>query len=303
MTDARLPLADRKVRIVAPAKWAPAEIVERFGARLTALGATVGVDPQVFDRHGQLAGDDETRARALIAALESPDIDVVWAVRGGYGALRLLSRLDFGAARARVFAGYSDHTAIHQALLGSPVAAAHCAMPFDLRKPEGAANVEAAARLIGTLLETGRPPQRRYGLTPLRAGTVAAPLIPANLAVLTRLIGTPYEPTWERAILCLEDVDEYLYAIDRMVWHIAASKLGQRIEGVIVGDFTGTLDNETPWGESVAQIVARNFPGVPAAAGLRIGHDAVNVPLVVGEPAMLSVDGAGATLTLGGGGS
>jgi muramoyltetrapeptide carboxypeptidase len=294
----RHPLADRTVRLVAPARWAQAEVVERFGARLTALGARVSVDPQVFARAHQLAGDDDARALSLMKALENPEIDIVWAVRGGYGSLRLLSRLDPDAARAKVFAGYSDHTALHQALWGSFTTPVHCAMPFDMRKPEGAANVEAAARLIGALLETGRPPARTYALTPVRAGTVSAPLIPANLAVLTRLLGTPYEPTWERGILCLEDVDEYLYAVDRMAWHIAASKLGQRIEGVIVGEFSGTLDNEVPWGESVAQILARNFPDVPVAAGLPIGHGAVNTPFVVGEAAVLSVDGALASLRL-----
>ncbi len=254
----------------------------------------------MFARHHQLAGDDEERASALTAALADPEVDVVWAARGGYGALRLLRRLDVRKARARVFAGYSDLTALHQLCWDAAVTAVHGAMPFDLRKTEGAANVDAAARLIGALLAAARPPPRAHTLAPVRPGMVAAPLAPANLAVLTRLIGTPFEPSWERVILCLEDVDEYLYAIDRMVWHLAASKLGPRIKAIVVGDFTGTLDNDIPWGETVEEIVARNFPGIPVASGLPFGHDAVNTPLVVGEAARLDVGRETATLTLSG---
>jgi muramoyltetrapeptide carboxypeptidase len=160
------------------------------------------------------------------------------------------------------------------------------------------ANLDAAAALIGTLLDTGRPPARRYDLTAVRAGEARAPLIPANLSVLVSLIGTPYEPRWESAILALEDVDEYLYAIDRMMWRLSESRLAPRIKGVVLGEFAGTLDNETPWGKTVGEIAAQNFPNIPIAEGLPFGHGLVNLPFVVGEPAVLSV-GARSMLTLG----
>jgi muramoyltetrapeptide carboxypeptidase len=300
MTSESKPLDGRRIRVVAPARWITHEVADAFGARAKGWGAEVELDPQCFAQDGQLAGSDEAREAILSAALGDREL-VVWAARGGYGALRLLKRL---AERnhppeAPVFAGYSDITAIHQHLLGSKVTAVHAAMPFDLHKPEKAANLDAAAALIGALVGERRPPARRFDLGSVRAGEARAPLIPANLSVLVSLIGTPYEPKWESAILCLEDVDEYLYALDRMFWRLAQSRLAPRIKGLVLGDFAGTLDNEVPWGRSIEGVAAAHFPDTPIASGLPFGHGPINAPLVVGEPARLVALDTLACLTLG----
>jgi muramoyltetrapeptide carboxypeptidase len=299
MTSDSKPLAGRRIRVVAPARWVTEELAEAFVERMARWGAAVDVDPQCFKRDGQLAGSDAVREKALAAALADEELDVVWAARGGYGALRLLDRLaKRPAPKAKVFVGYSDITAIQQQLWGSGATAVHAAMPHDLMTSEKAANVDYAVAPIAALL-AGAPVSSPVGaLQAVAAGKAAAPLVPANLSVLACLIGTPFEPRWESAILCLEDVEEYLYAIDRMVWRLAASALGARIKGIVLGEFAKTQDNEIPWGRTVAEIAALHFPGVPIAAGLPFGHGAVNMPLVVGAPARLEVEGKTARLTL-----
>ncbi len=300
MTQASHSLSGRRIRLVAPARWPTADVVARFEAAARVWDAEVEIDPICAARDGQLAGDDKARAAALDAALANPRVDVVWAARGGYGSPRLLKHLKRDPGRRTVLAGFSDVTALHQLYWGSAVAAVHCGMAIDLLKSDKAGNLDAAAQLIGALLDTGAPPRRSYSLKAVRPGDASAPLAPVNLAVLTRLLGTPWEPAWDRVILAIEDIEEYLYAIDRMAWHLSASRLAPKIAGVVIGEFVGTLDNETAWGRSVEEIVALHFPGVPVASGLPFGHGARNDPFLVGEPARLSVGQGGATLELSG---
>lgn len=297
MTDQK-PLAGRRIRLVAPARWVTSAVTDAFAARAEALGAVVEADPQCFARDGQLAGDDATREAALWAALSDPSVDVVWAARGGYGSMRLLERLARRPApKAKVFIGYSDMTAIHQHLYGSPTTSIHAAMPFDLEKPEKAENVTAALAAVAGVLGGGDVLAVEHDLTPVQPGAAKAPMIPANLSVLTALLGTPYEPRWESAILCLEDVDEYLYAVDRMFWRLAASRLGPRIKGILLGEFSGTQDNAVPWGRSVAEIAAERFPTIPIASGMPVGHGARNAPVVVGRIVGLTVGDTAVKLT------
>jgi muramoyltetrapeptide carboxypeptidase len=301
MTKAAYALSGRRIRLVAPARWPTIDVIERFQEAARRWDAEVEVDPICLARDGQLAGDDRARAAALEAALGDPKVDIVWAARGGYGSPRLLKHLARNPGRRAVFAGFSDMTALHQLYWGGPVAAVHCGMAIDLSNPEKAANLGAAAQLLGALLDTGRPPTRSFALNAVRKGEASAPLAPVNLAVLTRLLGTPYEPAWDRVILAIEDIEEYLYAIDRMAWHLASSRLAPRIAGVVIGEFVKTLDNETPWGRTIEEIVALHFPNVPIATGLPFGHGARNEPFLVGEPARLVVSAGGATLELSGG--
>lgn len=298
MTHASHALSGRRIRLVAPARWPSIEVIERFQAAVHEWDAELEVDPICLARDGQLAGDDAARAAALEAALGDRRVDLVWAARGGYGSPRLLKRLERKPGRRAVLAGFSDVTALHQLYWGSAVAPVHCAMPVDLLNPDKAANLHAAAQLLGRLLDSGRPPARSFALEAVRAGRASAPLAPVNLAVLTRLLGTPWEPVWDRVILAIEDVEEYLYAIDRMVWHLSASRLAPKIAGVVVGEFAKTLDNEIPWGRTIEQIVGLHFPGVPIATGLPFGHGARNEPFLVGELARLIVGPGGATLEL-----
>jgi muramoyltetrapeptide carboxypeptidase len=291
-------LSGRTIRVVAPARWVGDEILQAFSSLATSAGAKVEIAAQCALRDHQLAGPDAARAAALNDALADDSVDIIWCARGGYGALRLLDKVDFTAARrGKLLVGYSDITALHLRALGTPIAPIHAAMPVDLRKEAGAQNLERAFHLCGEIL-AGAVAPRAFNLSPVRAGEGQGALIAGNLHVLATLIGTQFEPDWPDCILCVEDVGEYLYAIDRLFWRLSQSRLAPRVKGIALGDFTDNEDNETPWGASVEQIAQLHFRDVPIATGMPAGHDAHNRPLLLGAACTLAVGEMRATLTV-----
>jgi muramoyltetrapeptide carboxypeptidase len=300
MQMADLPTPDlqgRIIRIVAPARWVEDDILGIFWAMAKFAGADAQKAPQCAERDHQLAGADKIRAAALNEAIEDDNVDIIWCARGGYGAGRLLGRIDFPAAkRPKLLVGYSDMTALHQRALGTNVRPVHAAMPFDLCKATGAENLKRAFHFCGEAL-SGAVPARDFDLGPVRAGAAEGVLIAGNLHVLAMLLGTRYEPIWPDCILCVEDVGEYYYAVDRLFWRLAQSRLAASIKGIALGAFTDMEDNETPWGASVEQIAALHFSAVPIATGMPIGHGPDNKPLLLGAQATLNVEKARAVLT------
>lgn len=139
-------LAGRTIRVVAPARWVEKAILGRFAALAYASGATVQIAAQCTMRDHQLAGPDDVRAAALNEALADDAVDIIWCARGGYGAPRLLDKVDFSVARReKLLVGYSDITALQQCALGTKVRPVHGAMPFDLRHEERAEKYRARA--------------------------------------------------------------------------------------------------------------------------------------------------------------
>ncbi len=291
-------LSGRTIRVVAPARWVEDVILQRFAVLANAAGAKVEIAPQCAMRDGQLAGDDSARASALNDAITDPHVDIIWCARGGYGSPRLLDKVDFKAARRDKFlVGYSDMTALHQRALTTRVRPVHAAMPFDLRHEDRAGNLERALHFCGELLD-GDPAPRVFDLASVSPGAAHGALIAGNLHVLTALLGTEFEPDWPDAILCVEDVGEYYYAIDRLFWRLSHSRLAPRVKGLALGSFTENEDNEIPWGKTVEQIAALHFPNIPIATGMPIGHGAQNKPLALGARCTLDVSGKAASLTV-----
>jgi muramoyltetrapeptide carboxypeptidase len=299
MADAR-PLAGRTVRVVAPARWISEATAQRFAHLVAEWGGTCRIDPQCLVHDHQLAGSDETRAAALRAALQDDDVDIIWSARGGYGAARLLPALHWAdISPAKVLIGYSDVTMLHGAGWGR-IRQVHGPMPIDLERDGGPERLGRAARYLGRLLHD-EPVDATYALGTVRAGHAEGRFVAANLAVLTRLLGTPYAPDWRGpVILALEDVGEYRYALDRLFVHLAQSRLAPTIAGLVLGDFTDLEDNEVPWGHTVEEMAALHFPGLPIATGLPLGHGTRNDPFLLGAPARLALAAGQGELTIGG---
>jgi muramoyltetrapeptide carboxypeptidase len=291
-------LFGRTIRVVAPARWTKPEALQRFAEIMTSFGALVEIDSRCALRDGQLAGPDQARAAALNTALTDPSVDVIWAARGGYGSGRLLGAIDWAhAAKPKILIGHSDITILHQQALRAGVTPILGAMPGESLDEARAENVVAAAALAGAILRSG-PPAASFELPAVRAGSASGELIAGNLHVLTRLIGTPFEPDWRTCVLCLEDTGEYVYALDRMFLHLAQSRLAQRIAGIVLGEFFNNFDSDVPWGETVEQMAAHHFPNLPIATGMEFGHGPKNVPLVLGQSARLEVGADTATLAV-----
>ena len=212
-----------QIAIVAPARPSTADQLAATRAYLEGRGFRVWEGKHVFDHHHYLAGADTDRAQDVMAAFENPQIEAIICARGGYGSGRLLPFLDFEsiASNPKILVGFSDTTALQLALYHRSRLVSFCGAlaDTDLSGPARDPLVEESLWLALTNTE----PLCRLGVvTPLRilqegSRAPVGPLIPANLAVLCSLLGTPYMPDLSGVILLLEDVDEHPYRLDGRV--------------------------------------------------------------------------------------
>jgi muramoyltetrapeptide carboxypeptidase len=259
-----------------------------------------GLEPVVFPaaaaRHRYMAGSDAVRLTDLQNAFDDPAIDAVWALRGGYGTLRILDALDLGRQLADPipFIGFSDNTALHVRHSALGVISFHGPHPggeFPAETAETFRRVLFSAEPPGTLTTRPGDPLPRA----LASGRVEAPLVGGNLALLAAMCGTGHQLDARGCILFLEDVGEPAYRVDRMLWQLRASGVTEGIVGLALGRFTGCPDeDEHPVSDVLAELA--DDLHVPAVADLPFGHVEHNCTLPVGGMARL--DGEAATLEL-----
>jgi muramoyltetrapeptide carboxypeptidase len=283
-----------RVALVAPAGPVTRERIDAAVAHCEVLGLEPVLGQCALRRYaGYLAGNDAERLADLRWALTEPEIDAVWALRGGYGTMRLLPELDLAplVTAPRAFLGFSDNTAVHLAL--------HARGVISFHAPHAGNNAsELALRTMKAVLWTAAPAgalelPADTTTTTLCAGVTEAPLIGGNLTLLAALCGTPAQPAAAGAILFVEEIGEEPYRIDRAWTQLVLSGVLDRVAGVVVGHFTecGKRDQLL---ELLHRLVAPL--GVPAVAGLPIGHQDDNWTLPLGVRSRL--DAGNATLAL-----
>ncbi len=251
--------------------------VDIFKEQLGLLGLQLRFGPHYFDRRGYLAGTDEDRAADINAFFRDPSIHAIFA-SGGWGAARILARIDYDAIRRnpKIFMGYSDITslllAIHQrtglvTFLGpdilTPFAVSHIqSVLFDgkaiaLRNPTSEAPVQLENRI--------------HTITPGRA---RGQILGGNLTVLTTIIGSGYLPSWKGSILFVEDVREQIYGVDRMLTQLKLAGVLDQIGGFVLGRCTDCNPGEGYGSLSLDEVLQDHIAplGVPAWKGAMIGH-------------------------------
>jgi muramoyltetrapeptide carboxypeptidase len=292
-----------RVALVAPA----GPLLERDDlTRAQELCRALGYEPvlgtNAYSRHGYLAGTDDQRLSDLNGVLQDQRLDAIWCIRGGYGALRLLDRVDYEAMARwpKALVGFSDITALLNAITRitgvvtyhGPVARAPMP-PFSRRHFE---RVLVSGEVPGRL-DLLPPPAavlvpQEHRIVTLVGGTAEGPLAGGNLSLLQCLIGTPYFPDLSRAILFLEDVDEDLYKVDRMLAHLRLVGALEKLAGVAVGRFT-ELDRASRDGAlGFDEVLATYLQplGIPVAYGFPIGHIDSQWTLPLGIRARLNAD-------------
>ena len=284
------------VAVVAPAS--PPRTIEEYQTGLTRLRQHYDVRLAWAPgaERGYLAAPDADRAAALHTAIQTPEIRGLFCLRGGYGTLRLLDRIRWPLVRRHptVLVGYSDITALQLALYAR---AGWTSLSGPVVTEWAEADDETLAH-VRTLAE-GRCPPLASNLTPLRTGTVRGPLLGGNLSVLTRLVGTPYAPSFRGSILCLEDVAEAPYRVDRMLAHLEHAGILQAVSGVVLGNFSNGSDSSSP--SLSLHEVFLDYLGdrpYPVATGLSYGHLLPRRTLPLGGPVELDVRSATGQLTL-----
>lgn len=287
--------------IIAPASAPPdPKAIDRGVALLEQLGYKTKLAPNVQKRLGYLAGTDRERAGDLMRLFTDDKVNGILCVRGGYGTARLLPLLDYQVIRAhaKIFVGYSDITSLHCAFLTrAGLVSFHGPMlNSDFATPE-LPDFTIQSFLQGLASPTA-PKNIAAGYAGktvkiLRRGTAEGPLIGGNLALLGTLIGTPWQPSFRKSILFLEDVGEAPYRWDRMLTHLLNCGLLQQVAGIAIGLNADCTDPKAKVGGEYRQTLEevlreRLLPlKIPILSGLPFGHVPHNATLPVGVQARL----------------
>ncbi|UYZ62764.1 S66 peptidase family protein [Hymenobacter weizhouensis] len=285
-----------QVAIVCPARKASHEELAAAVATLESWGLRVVLGESTNVAHHQFGGEDEVRRRDFQRQLDDPAIRAILCARGGYGTPRIIDQLDFSrlAASPKWVAGFSDITTLNCHLLRLGFQSIHGVMPLMFHQEGGQESLDSLRQaLFGEEVSYAVPAH------PLnRAGAATGELVGGNLSMLQTLTGTRSDVPTAGRILFLEDIDEYLYAIDRMLVHLDRTGKLAGLAGLLVGHFTNPQDNAVPYGQTPHEIIMERVAkyNFPVAHGFPIGHEAENRALVVGRPARLVVGANGAQL-------
>jgi muramoyltetrapeptide carboxypeptidase len=269
-----------RIGIVAPGRSIDPSVANRVSALAAILypAAELVFHPQCFQNHGHFAGPDAMRAAAFLEFANDSSFDAIWFARGGYGSNRILEAVmpQLGpAASHKTYLGYSDMGfllgALYARRIGRPV---HGPMPIEIGRRDDHGN--EVARALAWLVE-----QKREVLEPDLGGRPTAVF---NLAILNALIGTKYLPDLTDHVLIVEEVDEPLYRIDRMLFQMAHATQLKGIAGVRLGQIIAIQANDPPWIEEPEEMIRRwcGEMGTPYLGRAAVGHYAGNMVVPYG---------------------
>lgn len=248
--------------------------------------------PGALQAQGYLAGPDQQRLQDLHDAFADPAIDAILCMRGGYGSMRLLDQLDFELIRRnpKPLIGYSDITALHTAIYRhSGLVTFHGGMlNADLLGAKLPPTESSLLAQLGGHVRAGEQIEHPtdYALNSVLPGVASGPLLGGNLSMLGATMGTLAELDTQGCILFIEDVNEPLYRVDRMLTQLRLAGKLEGVRGVLVGDFAGITT------AALAPLLEDTFAplGVPVLAGWRSGHCDPNVCLPLGARVRLDSD-------------
>ncbi len=316
------PAAAQAKPLIKPARLAPGQTiglvapsgaVYESGPRELAIDSLQGLGFRVVEgrhlraRRGQFAGTDAQRAEDLNAMFADPQVDAVLALTGGSGANRILPLIDYAQIQRtpKVFGGFSDTTALINAVhartglvtFHAPVGVSEW-NAFSVRHFRGVL-VDAEPMTLRNPSEAGEfPAPREDRIQTLRPGRARGPLVGGNLAVLSSLAGSGYLPSFDGAILFLEDINEYIYRVDRMLSTLKLSGAFDRLAGVVLGAFTNCTPGDGYGTLTLDEVFDDYFMplNVPAYRGASFGHIKRKFTLPIGLPA--EIDASAGTVRL-----
>lgn len=277
-----------KVAIAAPARMVTREEMQFAIAWLKNKGFLPVYDDRLFAQHHIFAGDDDFRASVMQNYLDDDSIEAIWLARAGYGCIRIIDKLDFTnfVKRPKWIVGFSDATVFHGKLNRLGMSSLHATMPYFFEEK----TQEAQQSLLDALV--GRPLHYEFFSYPLnRMGAVTGKLVGGNLSVLYGMMGSDSFPEVDGKILFIEEVDEYIYHVDRMMRGLKRAGKLARLKGLIVGGLTKIHDNPLPFGQSVEEVIADAVGEYtyPVCFNFPAGHFTDNRAIIFGSSVSLEV--------------
>ncbi len=278
--------ANDKVVILSPSGKIEAQWVEGLKAVLESYGLVVSVSEHALCAKSRFAGTDDERIQDLQEAINDAQVKAIFCSRGGYGLARIIDKIDFSALKenAKWIVGFSDITALHNALSKVGVASIHGIMAKHITmKAEGLENL--MSMLFGTEVSYEISAHELN-----KIGEASGELVGGNLSVLYGLRGTPFDIDFRGKILFIEDLGERLYHIDRMMQNLRLGGVFEKISGLVVGQFTD-IDEDDSFSGGVYGVIrdAVKDYNIPVCFNFPAGHVDNNQPLKMGANYKLEV--------------
>ena len=285
------------IGITCPAGYMPIEKAQTCIDTLQQWGFTVMVGKTLgSNSNNYFSGTDEERLFELQAMLDSEEINAILCGRGGYGLSRIVDKLDFTKFKKypKWIMGFSDVTVLHSQLNIERVATLHSIMPFTVPKAPEEVKETLRKALFGESISYSIP-SKSYDVK----GKASGELVGGNISILYSLLGSKSAIDTKGKILFIEDLDEYLYHIDRMMYNLKRNGYFENVKGIIVGSMTDMHDNEIPFGQNEVQIITEigKKHNIPIAFEFPAGHQKDNRTLILGKKVDFEVNEKEVVLT------
>jgi len=283
------------IALVSVSRFGEPEVIAQADAWIRSQGWVPFHAPNLGARDHQFGGDDATRAADVNWAIAHPEVKAIWSIRGGYGAVRMVDAINWPRLKdqPKWLIGFSDFTMLLGHAFQQGLCAVHSWMPIQIPSSTPK-SLNSLAQLLG-----GHPQPLVAENHPLqRNGRAQGPVVGGNLSVLYSMLGSDSFPDLRGCILALEDLDEYVYHIDRMLWGLKRAGVLKGLAGVALGSFSDMKDNAIPFGKDALEIALHALPeGIPVGVGLPFGHESQNEAFLTGYRYHLVVDSAGGHLS------
>jgi muramoyltetrapeptide carboxypeptidase len=286
------------ISIVATGKKLDAGVIATAIEVIEGWGLKVLLGKNLFStEHNYLSGSDAERLSDLQDALDNPEVKAIICARGGYGTTRILDQLTFDkfVKSPKWICGFSDVTSLQLQVIKLGVKSIHGTMPVLFPKRESILSVEC----LRNILFGGSVRFEAIMHLKNRSGISNGVLIGGNLSMIVDSLGTSSEIETKGRILIIEEIDEYLYRVDRMMVQLKRAGKLHELAGFVIGHMTEMKDTELPFGESIEGIIYQHVQeyNYPVGFGFPTGHENPNLPWIQGSIGTLSVTDTGAMLT------
>lgn len=279
------------VAIVSTARKISHEEIKPAINLLTSWGLIPKIGNTIGNEYHQFSGTDRERAKDIQTMLDDDEVKAIWCARGGYGTIRIIDLLDFKNFRKQPkwIIGYSDVTVLHLHVHNMGIQSIHATMPINVNAntPEALNSLKQTLFEGKYLVKYTNDTNNTYN----RLGVTKGRIVGGNLSIIYSVLGSNTSVDTENKILFLEDLDEYLYHIDRMLMNMKRNGFFENLAGLVVGGMTDMHDNAIPYGKNAKEIILDVLKDYtfPICFDYPAGHIQNNITLLLGTPATLEV--------------
>lgn len=272
-----------EIRLIAPSRFIDEDELIKATAFFQQNGFVVSSGKNILKKNNQFAGKTEERARDLQDAIDDRNVKAVIAFRGGYGAAKIVDLVNWNTLLEypKWFCGYSDFTAVHYHLQKINITSLHSTMPIHIKDTD-----EESIMSFYAMLEVLKgEPVEYYLQAKEKYPKIEGEIIGGNLSVIYSVLNSESDFTWDNKILFLEDLDEYLYHIDRMMNALKRARKLHNLAGIVIGGLTQMNDNNVPFGLSASEIIEAYCEdlNIPCFLEFPAGHQPLNLPIKLGN--------------------